>query len=87
MKKRTVVLIVLLVLLAILAALICYGLVRSAAAHDAVYADYSAAISAVENTTLTVTENGSAVGVYSLAGLSVRDATLAAVSADRKSVV
>lgn len=81
MKKRTVVLIVLLVLLVILAALICFALVRSAAAHDAVYADYSAAISAVENTTLTVTENGSAVGVYSLAGLSVRDATLAAASA------
>lgn len=81
MKKRTVVLIVLLVLLVILAALICFALVRSAEAHDAVYADYSAAISAVENTTLTVTENGSAVGVYSLAGLSVRDATLAAASA------
>lgn len=86
MKKRTILLIVLLVIVVVLAALICYGLVRSAAAHDAVYADYSAAISAVENTTLTVTENGSAVGTYTLADLSVRDATLAAASAPYSAV-
>ncbi|MEI3089954.1 MAG: hypothetical protein V8T01_08360 [Oscillospiraceae bacterium] len=67
MKKRTITLIVLLAILVILAALVCIGLVKSAEAHDAVYADYDAAVSAVEGAALTVIENGSTVGTYSLA--------------------
>ena len=85
MKKRTITLIVLLASLVILAALVCVGLVKSAEAHDAVYADYDAAVSAVEGAALAVIENGSTVGTYSLADLGVRDATLAAVSGTSRS--
>ena len=52
-------------ILVILAALVCVGLVKSAEAHDAVYADYDAAVSAVEGAALAVIENGSTVGTYS----------------------
>lgn len=86
MKKRTITLIVLLAILVILAALVCVGLVKSAEAHDAVYADYDAAVSAVEGAALAVIENGSTVGTYSLADLGVRDATLAAASAPYSAV-
>ena len=86
MKKRTITLIVLLAILVVLAALVCVGLVKSAEAHDAVYADYDAAVSAVEGAALTVIENGSTVGTYSLADLGVRDATLAAASAPYSAV-
>ena len=86
MKKRTITLIVLLAILVILAALVCIGLVKSAEAHDAVYADYDAAVSAVEGAALAVIENGSTVGTYSLADLGVRDATLAAASAPYSAV-
>ena len=86
MKKRTITLIVLLAILVVLAALVCVGLVKSAEAHDAVYADYDAAVSAVEGAALAVIENGSTVGTYSLADLGVRDATLAAASAPYSAV-
>lgn len=50
-------------------------------AHQAVYAEYQAMTAAADQVTLTVTEDGSAIGSYDMQALSLRDDLLQKVNA------
>ena len=80
MKKKWIFAIVLLAVLIAAAALIAVELVKADEQHTLVHADYLATASNLDQSLLTVTENGNPVGTYSLEALGVRSATLAAAT-------
>lgn len=90
-KHRTlwIILIVVLVLAAAAAGVWYYfhsNAQQTDAAHEQVYAQYQAMLTAVDETVLTVTENGSAIGAYDLQTLGLREALVNAVTAQFSAV-
>ena len=87
MKKHRAlwVILIVIVVLAAAAAGVWYWLSSNAAqaelAHRAVYAQYEAMTAAVDQVTLTVTEDGSSVGEYDLQALGLRDDLMNKVAA------
>lgn len=90
-KHRTlwIILIVVLVLTAAAAGVWYYfhtNAQQTDAAHEQVYAQYQAMLAAVDETVLTVTENGSAIGAYDLQTLGLREALVDAITAQFSAV-
>lgn len=87
MKKHRTLWIILIVLLVLAAAAVgvWYYFSSSAqqtdTAHEQVYTQYQSMLAAVDETVLTVTENGSAIGAYNLQALGLREALVASVNA------